>query len=78
MKFNGLRLDIKIERKLFLFPTKLKSISDKEISATLRLYPYKYTDNMGVPPVDKVMLMCYNLLNPLENLKQNSILDLKN
>ncbi|KXK42702.1 MAG: hypothetical protein UZ11_BCD004001175 [Bacteroidetes bacterium OLB11] len=31
---------------------------------------------MGVPPVDKVTLMCYNLLNPLENPNKNSILDL--
>jgi hypothetical protein len=31
---------------------------------------------MGVPPVEKVTLMCYNLLNPLENPSKNSILDL--
>jgi len=31
---------------------------------------------MGVPPVDKAMLMCYNLINPLENEDKNSILDL--
>ena len=31
---------------------------------------------MGIPPVDKVTLMCYNLLNPLENPGKNSILDL--
>jgi hypothetical protein len=31
---------------------------------------------MGVPPVDKVMLMCYNLINPLESDNKNSILDL--
>lgn len=30
---------------------------------------------MGVPPVDKAMLMCYNLVNPLESETTNSILD---
>lgn len=60
----------------FYFLQKLKTISGKEISATLRLYPYKYPDQMGIPPVDKVTLMCYNLLNPLENPSKNSILDL--
>ena len=31
---------------------------------------------MGVPPVDRVMLMCYNLLPPLKEEDKNSILDL--
>lgn len=61
----------------FYFLKKLKPIAKKQISATLRLYPYKYPDKMGVPPVDKVTLMCYNLINPLENHSKNSILDLK-
>ncbi|MCT2561518.1 hypothetical protein [Chryseobacterium herbae] len=61
----------------FYFLKKLKPISKKQISATLRLYPYKYPDKMGVPPVDKVTLMCYNLINPLEDQSKNSILDLK-
>jgi hypothetical protein len=61
----------------FYFLNRLKVISCKQISATLRLYPYKYPEKMGIPPVDKVMLMCYNLLNPLENPSKNSILDLK-
>ncbi|MPS65538.1 MAG: hypothetical protein DI622_00655 [Chryseobacterium sp.] len=61
----------------FYFLKKLKPISQKEISCTLRLYPYKYPDKMGVPPVDKVTLMCYNLINPLADDSKNSILDLK-
>lgn len=32
---------------------------------------------MGVPPVDRVMLMCYNLLNPLTNTDKNTILDME-
>lgn len=46
------------------------------LSATLRLYPYKFPDKMGVLPVDKAMLMCYNLISPFESPKRNSILDL--
>lgn len=67
---------MKTKDNYFYFLKKLKEISKKEISCTLRLYPYKYPDKMGVPPVDKVMLMCYNLINPLENENKNSILDL--
>ena len=59
----------------FYFLKKLKSISGKKISVTLRLYPYKYPDIMGVPPADRATLMCYNLLNPIENPQKNAILD---
>jgi hypothetical protein len=59
----------------FYFLKKLKSISNRRISCTLRLYPYKFPDKMGVPPVDRATLMCYNLINPLENRDLNSILD---
>lgn len=66
----------KTKDNYFYFLQKLKSLSGKEISCTLRLYPFKYPEKMGVPPVDKVMLMCYNLISPLENPGKNSILDL--
>ncbi|MDQ1164862.1 hypothetical protein [Flavobacterium sp. SORGH_AS_0622] len=62
--------------KYFYLLKKIKELSKKQISCTLRLYPYKYPDIMGVPPVDKAMLMCYNLIKPLENKTKNSILDL--
>lgn len=65
----------KSRNNYFYFLEKLKEISGKQISCTLRLYPYKYRQNMGIPPVDKVTLMCYNLLNPFENPTQNSILE---
>jgi hypothetical protein len=60
----------------FYLLKKIKEISKKEISCTLRLYPYKYSEIMGVPPVDKVMLMCYNLVRPLTKSDKNSILDI--
>lgn len=59
----------------FYLLKKIKELSGKHLSCTLRLYPYKYPDIMGVPPVDKAMLMCYNLIKPLSQKDKNSILD---
>ncbi len=61
----------------FYLLRQLKKLSGATLSCTLRLYPYKYPQKMGVPPVDKAMLMCYNLVGPLENEDKNSILDNK-
>lgn len=55
----------------------LKARSGKHISCTLRLYPFKYRERMGIPPVDRAMLMCYNLLNPVANVDKNTILSTK-
>lgn len=63
--------------KYFYLLKKIKELSKKKISCTLRLYPYKYPDIMGVPPVDKVTLMCYNLIKPLSQQSKNSILDIE-
>jgi hypothetical protein len=54
---------------------KNKTLKDAKLSATLRLYAYKFPDRMGVLPVDRAMLMCYNLLTPRESGNRNSILD---
>ena len=61
--------------KYFYLLRKIKQLSRKELSCTLRLYPYAYPDAMGIPPVDKAMLMCYNLIKPLSQQQKNSILD---
>lgn len=53
----------------------LKKKWRKKLSCTLRLYPFKYRDRMGIPPVDRVMLMCYNLLNAQANPERNTILE---
>lgn len=60
----------------FYLLEKIKELSKMQISTTLRLYPFKFKKEMGVPPVDRVMLMCYNLLSPLDDKQKNSILDL--
>lgn len=59
----------------FKFLTELKKISRKEISCTLRLHQVKDKNLMGIPPVEKVYLMCYSTSSPLENSDKNSILD---
>ncbi|MBX3257267.1 MAG: hypothetical protein KF862_24285 [Chitinophagaceae bacterium] len=64
------------KEQYFYLLKSLKRLSQKTISVTLRLYPYKYPEKMGVPPVDKATLMCYNLVNALQNEGINSILDL--
>lgn len=51
----------------------IRKASGKELSCTLRLYPYKYPGKMGVPPVDRATLMCYNLTAPLASEDENSI-----
>jgi len=46
-----------------------------EISTTLRLHQVKYRENTGVPPVDKVVLMAYNV-GDISNVEEtNSIIN---
>lgn len=66
----------KSQGNYFYFLRKMKKLTDKKISCTLRLYPYKFHEKMGVPPCDRATLMCYNLLNPIKNPRKNSILDI--
>lgn len=60
----------------FKFLNELKKISGKEITCTLRLHQVKDKNIMGIPPVNKVYLMCYSTSSPLENSSKNSILDI--
>ena len=80
-KFQELHIDCdwtaETREKYFYLLTKLKSISSKEISATIRLHQIKYIKNTGVPPIDKGVLMCYNV-GVIQSLTElNSIFDLK-
>ena len=61
----------------FKFLRELKTISSKNITSTLRLHQVKDQEKMGIPPVDKVYLMCYSTSSPLEDTDQNSILDVQ-
>lgn len=59
----------------FKFLKKLKEVSKKSVTCTLRLHQVKDKNTMGVPPVEQVFLMCYSTSSPLENSDKNSILD---
>lgn len=60
----------------FSFLGKLKALSNKNISCTLRLHQVKYKETTGVPPVQKTYLMAYATSNPLGEEDINSILDI--
>lgn len=45
------------------------------LSATIRLHQLKYSEKTGVPPVDRGMLMCYNMGDLDDWTTENSILD---
>jgi len=59
----------------FKFLKELKRVSGKEITCTLRLHQVKDKNETGIPPVEKVYLMCYSTSSPLEKSTKNSILD---
>jgi hypothetical protein len=47
------------------------------LSATLRLHQIKYSSKTGIPPVNKGLLMCYNMGNLKNPSVNNSILDVE-
>ena len=58
----------------FYLLKKLKAKLPKyKIEATIRLWQYKYYEKAGIPPVDKGLLMCYNMSNVKEYNANNSI-----
>lgn len=48
---------------------------NKTLSATVRLHQLKFITQSGVPPVDKGLLMCYNMGNLRHPQTRNSIID---
>ncbi len=47
------------------------------ISATIRLHQIKFLTKTGIPPVDKGLLMCYNMGNLKDPASSNSIIETK-
>lgn len=64
------------KKDYFKFLTILKNVSGKEITCTLRLHQVKDKVTMGVPPVNKMYLMCYATSSPITERSKNSILDI--
>lgn len=60
----------------FSFLKNLKTLSKKEVTCTLRLHQVKYKEKTGIPPVDKVYLMCYATSSPIKTEHGNSILNM--
>ncbi|NDV64605.1 hypothetical protein D0T60_05050 [Bacteroides sp. 224] len=61
----------------FTFLRELKKLFGGKITCTLRLHQVKDMEMTGVPPVDKVYLMCYATSSPQDTDTQNSILDIE-
>lgn len=61
----------------FDFLKSVKTLSQKRISTTIRLHQIKYHTRTGVPPVDKGVLMYYNMANFKDVETKNYILDLE-
>ncbi len=53
-----------------------KMAPEKNISATIRLHQYRDRDANGIPPVEKGLLMCYNMAPVHDINTQNAIFDL--
>ncbi len=67
------------KKNFFYFIEKLKNmIPEKHITLTLRLWQYKNQKNSGIPPVDRVLLMCYNVESANKYEVDNSIATLDN
>ncbi|RYG37060.1 MAG: hypothetical protein EOO01_30430, partial [Chitinophagaceae bacterium] len=61
----------------FLFLRQFKALlKNKDLSVTIRLYPFKYRSKMGIPPADRGVLMCYNLSPIAKPETGNSVFDL--
>lgn len=56
----------------FNFLKRYKQLSNKPVSATIRLHQVKYPKRSGIPPVDHAVLMYYNM-GKIDAGQQNSI-----
>ncbi|MCD0473916.1 hypothetical protein LPB87_05855 [Flavobacterium sp. EDS] len=61
------------ENYFYLLEQIKKELENCQLSATIRLWQYKYYEKAGIPPVDRGLLMCYNLSNPNDYMAKNSI-----
>ncbi len=60
----------------FLQQLKKQGANQLKLSATIRLHQVKYPQQTGVPPVERGMLMVYNMADVTQLRTKNSILDL--
>ncbi|MFT5822562.1 MAG: hypothetical protein ACI8ZM_003818 [Crocinitomix sp.] len=79
-EFSEIQIDCdwmaSIKDKYFYFLSELKSkMGESILSCTIRLYQYKYPNLAGAPPVEKGVLMYYNMGELLSYNETNSILN---
>ena len=83
LSYNEIQIDCdwtpNSRKRYFDLLTKLKKQlpSSKTLSATIRLHQVKFPAITGVPPVDRGMLMCYNMADWKNINTKNSIFDPK-
>lgn len=79
IRFNELQIDCdwtdQTKEKYFHLLKTIKSITLKNISATIRLHQIKYQEKTGIPPIDKGMLMFYNMGTLRDIETRNSIFE---
>ena len=64
------------KQKYFFFLQTIKTAFPQQmLSATIRLHQVKYTASSGIPPVNRGLLMCYNMGNLQDEKATNSIID---
>ena len=64
------------KEKYFLLLNNIKQkTTNIKLSCTIRLHQIKYIAKTGVPPVDRGLLMCYNMGNLKDPATKNSILE---
>lgn len=77
-KIKTLQIDcdwsVSTQKNYFQFLKLLKANFDIEV--TIRLHQIKYPEKTGIPPVDRGVLMVYNI-GDLKNMQENSILNTK-
>jgi hypothetical protein len=64
---------VSTKEKYFELIRQVKKRSAKQVSATIRLHQVKFPERTGVPPVDRGMLMFYNMGKLEETEHRNSI-----
>jgi hypothetical protein len=62
--------------KYFTFLQRLDSITETPLSATIRLHQVKYQKKTGIPPVQKGLLMFYNMSPVAQDTSLSSIIDI--
>lgn len=79
-KVDEVQLDcdwsLKSRANYFALLKAIKAEKGWQLSATIRLHQVKYADKTGIPPVDRGLLMFYNMDDLRARDTRNSILDL--